>query len=272
MMSVATTNPFAPVHTRNRAGINRSILTDERHVPASFTIYSDPATRASPALLALHRKRRRAKQRKRFRVQLALFKTDIETTIFDAVVQWALQYAPRDLPFGLITDFSRGAFEKLHGFQHELQPEHIEELNEMVWAMQTWAMGEGIDVEALKQHEYTTAEFMETWPPGEEIEFDFSKIRLEGCGGILGMFAAMVMYDRGLRAGDHNFTHATIAWKEVILASMDRSVESMAINSMAWQTRILALVADRWIMRNRPEDRLIQWDYLNRFLMEDVSE
>jgi hypothetical protein len=142
----------------------------------------------------------------------------------------------------------------------------------MVWAMQKWAMGEGIDVETLRHNEYTTVEFSETWPPGEEILFDFSKIKWEGCGGILGMFAAMVMYDRGLRAGDHNFTHATTAWREVFLASMERSVELVAINSMAWQSRILALVADRWIMQNEPEDRLIQWDYLNRFLMEDVYE
>jgi hypothetical protein len=271
-MSLATTDPSAPAYSRNRGGRNRSILPYERHVPANVTIYSNPAARASLALRALNRKRVRAKQRKRFRVQLALFKTDIETTIFDAVVQWALQYAPERIPFGLITDFSRGAFEKLHGFQHELHARHIEKLKEMVWAMQMWAMGEGIDVETLRHNEYMTVEFSETWPPGEEILFDFSKIKWEGCGGILGMFAAMVMYDRGLRAGNHNFTHATTAWREVVLASMERSVESMAINSMAWQSRILALVADRWIMQNEPEDRLIQWNYLNRFLMEDVYE
>lgn len=86
------------------------------------------------------------------------------------------------------------------------------------------------------------------------------------------MFAAMVMYDTGLRAGDHNFTHATLAWREVVLASMERSVESMAINSMAWQGRILALVADRWILQNKPEDRLKQWNYLNKFLMKDLYE
>jgi hypothetical protein len=34
-------------------------------------------------------------------------------------------------------------------------------------------------------------------------------------------------------------------------------------------TRV-ALVADRWIMQNGPEDRLIQWNYLDRFLMENV--
>jgi hypothetical protein len=271
-MSMAIIDPIAPVQMHNRVGTNPSILPNERHVPAGFTIYSDPATRASPAMLALQRKQRRKKQRKTFRVQLAMFKTDLETIIFDAVVTWALPYAPEGKPFGLITDFSREAFERLHGFQYELQPEHIGELKEMVWAMQLWAIGEGIDVEALKFNEWSTAEFMEAWPPGEEIEFDFSKIKVQGCGGMPGMFAAMVMYDRGLRAGNHNFTHATMAWKEVILASTERSVESMAINSMAWQTRILALVVDRWIMRNKQEDRLIQWDYINRFLVEDVYE
>jgi hypothetical protein len=119
-MSLATTDPSAPAYSCNRGGRNRSILPYEHHVPANVTIYSNPATRGSLALLALNRKRVRAKQRKRFQVQLALFKTDIETTIFDAVVQWALQYAPERIPFGLITDFSRGAFKKLHGFQHEL--------------------------------------------------------------------------------------------------------------------------------------------------------
>jgi len=34
---------------------------------------------------------------------------------------------------------------------------------------------------------------------------------------------------------DHNFIHATMAWKEVILA----------ITFIAWQTRILELVVDR---------------------------
>jgi hypothetical protein len=63
-----------------------------------------------------------------------------------------------------------------------------------------------------------------------------------------------------------------MAWKEVILASTGRAVESMAINSIAWQTRILALVVDRWIIRNKQEDRLIQWDYINRFLVEDVYD
>lgn len=159
-----------------------------------------------------------------------MFKTDIETIIFDAVVSWALQYAPEGKPFGLITDFSKAAFERLHGFQHELQPEHIEELKEMTWALQMWAMGEGIDIEALKLNEWSPAAFMGRWPPGEEIEIDFSKIKVEGCGGVPGMFAAMVMYDR---AGDHNLTHATMAWKGLILASTERSLESMAINSMA---------------------------------------
>jgi hypothetical protein len=136
-------------------------------------------------------------------------------------------------------------------FQYLLQSKHIEKLKEMVWAMEMWAMGEGIDVEALKFNEWTPR-----WPPGPEIEFDFSKIMFQGCGGVPGMFAAMVMYNRGLRAGDHNFTHATMAWKGVILTSTERSVESMAVTSIAWQTRILALV-DRWIMKNKQEDRLI---------------
>lgn len=34
---------------------------------------------------------------------------------------------------------------------------------------------------ALKHSEYTTVEFAEMWPPGEEILFDFSKIEWEGC-------------------------------------------------------------------------------------------
>jgi hypothetical protein len=271
-MSIATTDPFALVHMRNRIGTNRSILHCERHVPAGFTIFSDPFRRASPALLSLKRKKRREKQRKRFRVQLAMFKTDLETIIFDAVVTWALQYAPKEKQFGLITDFSRKAFKRLHKFQYELQPEHIEELKEMVWSLQLWAMGEGIHVETLKYNERSSVAFMESWPPGAAIEFDFSKIKVKGDAGVVGMFAAMVMYDTGLQAGDHNYTHATMAWKEVMLASMARSVEAMAIGSMAWQCRILALVVDRWILRSKQEDRDIQWDYINRFLLEDVSE
>jgi hypothetical protein len=68
----------------------------------------------------------------------------------------------------------------------------------MLWAMQMWVMGEGIDVESLKLNEYTPAAFIEAWPPGAEIEFNFSKIKFQGCGGVPGMFAAMVMYDKGL--------------------------------------------------------------------------
>lgn len=271
-MSLETTEPLAPVHGRNRHDTNRSLGLHEPLVPTPIGVYNDRAARVSQALLVLNHKRERARQQKRFRVQLALFKTDIETIIFDAVIQWALQYAPENIPLGLITNFSRGEFERLHGFQHDLQAKDIEQLKEMVWAMQMWAMSEGIDVEALKHSEHMPVEFSETWPPGEEIEFDFSKIKWEGCGGILGMFAAMVMYDTGLGAGDHNFTHATLAWKEITLASMQRSVESMAISSTAWQSRILALVADRWIMQNKLEDRLIQWNYLDRFLTEDVFE
>ena len=80
------------------------------------------------------------------------------------------------MPFGLMTDFSREAFERLHELQYLLLPEHIEELKEMILAMQMWTMGGGFDVEALKLNEWTPAALWNRGLQEQKLNSTFRKL------------------------------------------------------------------------------------------------